>query len=152
MTESEFKMKNPSELAFIGDAVYELLARETACEGAGARLMELHRRAVGFVCAEAQADALERLLPLLSEEEADIVRRGKNAHKTAAPRAVSPKDYRAATGLEALFGYLYLAGRVPRTRELFSVIAAAAQGEWPISGGSATENPRVGTLPAQDNS
>ena len=130
MTETELKMKGPSELAFVGDAVYELLARERISGGAGGPPSRLHSEAISYVRADAQAAALELLTPSLTEEEADIVRRGKNAHKTAAPRGVSPKTYRAATALEALFGWLYLGGHTQRMRELFDMVASAHdQGE-----------------------
>ena len=125
MTETELRMKGPSELAFVGDAVYELLARERISGGAGGPPAKLHSEAISYVRADAQASALELLMPSLTEEEADIVRRGKNAHKTAAPRGVAPKTYRAATALEALFGWLYLGGHTQRMRELFETVASA---------------------------
>lgn len=125
MTQTDLRMKSPSELAFVGDAVYELLVREKLCDGTGRRLSQLHRDAISYVRADAQAQALELISALLTDEEADIVRRGKNAHKTAAPRGVAPKTYRAATALEALFGWLYLCGRLERLGELFETVRAA---------------------------
>lgn len=106
---------SPVALAFVGDGVYELMVRERlACEAnrpGGA----LHRRAVSLVRAEAQSAAMERLLPLLTAEEAAVYRRGRNAHTTR-----TGDDYHRATGLEALFGYLYLQGEIGRLRALFA--------------------------------
>ena len=111
---------SPLTLAFVGDGVYELMVRETlACQANRPNGM-LHKLSVSKVRAEAQSAAMETLLPLLTEEETAVYRRGRNAHT---PRADS--DYHRATGLEALFGYLYLCGNIPRIRELF----AAIQGE-----------------------
>ena len=108
---------SPLTLAFIGDGVFELLVRERlVCEGnrpAGA----LHKRSVAMVRAEAQAEAMDRLLPLLTETEAAVYRRGRNAHTSR-----NSEEYHKATGLEALFGYLYLSGRVERVYELFGMI------------------------------
>lgn len=106
---------SPAALAFVGDGVYELMVRERlACEAnrpGGA----LHHRAVSLVRAEAQSAAMERLLPLLTAEEAAVYRRGRNAHTTR-----TGDDYHRATGLEALFGYLYLQGEIGRLRALFA--------------------------------
>ena len=94
---------SPLTLAFIGDGVFELLVRERlVCEGnrpAGA----LHKRSVAMVRAVAQAEAMDRLLPLLTETEAAVYRRGRNAHTSR-----NREEYHKATGLEALFVYLYL--------------------------------------------
>ncbi len=117
---NEVKLKNPIELAFVGDAVYEILVREHIAKCVDTNAGALHRIAVSYVCAAAQADALERIDPMLTEEEKDIVRRGKNSSKTAVPRNGNPKSYRSATALEALFGYLFLLDRKERISELFS--------------------------------
>ena len=138
MSETPIKLKSPGELAFVGDAVYELLVREHVALGNAARPDALHHAAIEYVRADAQAAALEAIKPQLTEEEADIVRRGKNAHKVAAPRSASPRDYRAATALEALFGYLYLCGRRQRIRELFEEITAA-HGCNAVPGGDGTQ-------------
>ena len=105
---------SPLALAFVGDGVYSLMVRERLLSQANRPVNDLHRMAVREVRAEAQAAAIDRLLPLLTEEEEAVFKRGRNAHT-----ARSGADYHRATGLEALFGYLYLAGRVDRVRELF---------------------------------
>ena len=110
---------SPLTLAFVGDGVYELMVRERLVGEANRPTGILHKRAVELVRAEAQAAAMERLLPLLTEEEAAAYRRGRNAHT-----ARSGDDYHKATGLEALFGYLYLSGRIDRVRELFAAAVA----------------------------
>lgn len=108
---------SPLNLAFVGDGVYDLMVRERLVCLANRPNKELHQLAVQQVRAEAQAAALDRLLPTLSEEEAAVYKRGRNAHTSR-----SGGDYHKATGLEALFGYLYLCGRVDRVRELFALI------------------------------
>lgn len=108
---------SPLNLAFVGDGVYELMVRERLVCMANRPNKDLHRLAVQQVCAEAQAAALDKLVPLLSEEEETVFRRGRNAHTSRTGGA-----YHKATGLEALFGYLYLAGRLDRVRELFAYI------------------------------
>ena len=122
------KQKSPVELAFIGDAVYEMLVREHISLTHDAPAHTLHSLCVSYVRAEAQHRAAEVILSDLSEEESEILKRGRNANKVTASRNADPADYRAATGLEALFGFLYLTGRPQRIRELFSVIAADHDG------------------------
>ena len=122
MTRAEAQAKNPLTLAFIGDTVWDLLVRRRLL-GSSARVNALHKEATSLVNAGAQARALEALLPLLTEEESDVVRRGSNAHcKHLAPRNQDPVDYRHATGLEALIGYLWLIGDYGRIRELFDAV------------------------------
>ena len=111
---------SPLTLAFVGDGVYELMVRERLVGEANRPAGALHKRTVELVRAEAQAAAMEQLLPLLTEEEAAAYRRGRNAHT-----ARSGDDYHKATGLEALFGYLYLSGRIDRVRELFAAAVAS---------------------------
>ena len=111
---------SPLTLAFVGDGVYELMVRERLVGEANRPAGVLHKRTVELVRAEAQAAAMEQLLPLLTEEEAAAYRRGRNAHT-----ARSGDDYHKATGLEALFGYLYLSGRIDRVRELFAAAVAS---------------------------
>ena len=106
---------SPLALAFIGDGVYSLLVRERLLNQANRPVNELHKQSVREVRAEAQAAAMGRLLPLLTEEEEAVFKRGRNAHSVR-----TGADYHRATGLEALFGYLYLAGRSERIRELFA--------------------------------
>ncbi len=113
---------SPLTLAFVGDGVYGLMVREhLACE-ANRPVGTLHKASVDFVRAEAQAAAMERLLPLLTEAEEAVFRRGRNAHTTR-----NSPEYHRATGLEALFGYLYLDGQRDRLRELFREAMAALE-------------------------
>lgn len=107
-------------LAHIGDGVYELLVRTMLCTQGHAAVGELHRLTVARVKAPAQAKAMERLLPLLDEGELALYRRGRNAHVHGVPQGASVGEYHAATGLEALFGWLYLQGRLARIEELFT--------------------------------
>ena len=109
-------------LAHIGDGVYELLTRTMLCLQGHSAAGELHRLTVSFVRAEAQARAAERVLPLLDEEELAVYKRGRNAHVHGVPQNANVGDYHAATGLEALFGWLYLQGQQERIRELFDRI------------------------------
>lgn len=119
--EVDVRTLSPLTLAFVGDGVYSLMVRERLASEANRPNGALHNMAVHQVRAEAQAAAMERLLPLLSEEEEAVYKRGRNAHT-----ARSGNDYHKATGLEALFGFLYLAGRIDRVRALF---AAAVEDE-----------------------
>ncbi len=107
---------SPLALAFVGDGVYSLMVRERLLSQANRPVNDLHRLAVREVRAEAQAAAIARLLPILTEEETAVFKRGRNAHT-----ARSGADYHNATGLEALFGYLYLSDRLDRVRELFKL-------------------------------
>lgn len=109
-------------LAHLGDCVYELMVRSWLCLHGKATSKGLHRAAVRYVAAPAQAKAAEKLLPLLTEEEGDVFRRGRNTSPHTVPKAASRADYQTATALEALFGYLYLQGKTGRLNELFGVI------------------------------
>lgn len=109
-------------LAHLGDAVYEILVRTMLITGGRTTNAHLHKDTTAIVCAPAQAKAAEKLLPLLSEEEAAIFRRGRNANLSNIPKNATHGQYAKATGLEALFGALYLLGRMDRIRELFSII------------------------------
>ena len=106
-------------LAHRGDAVYEVLVRGWLCSHGKATGKGLHRATIALVCAPEQARRAERILPDLTEEEADVFRRGRNAHVHSIPRNASRREYQEATALEALFGYLYLSGRRERINELF---------------------------------
>ena len=106
-------------LAHMGDAVYEILVRGWLCSHGKATGKGLHRATIALVCAPEQARRAERILPELTEEEADVFRRGRNAHVHSILRNASRREYQEATALEALFGYLYLSGRRARINELF---------------------------------
>ena len=106
-------------LAHCGDAVFELLVRSWLCTSGRATSKNLHRATVRHVCAGAQAARMERMLPLLTEEELAHYRRGRNAHVHGVPKNATREEYSKATGLECLFGALYLAGKCDRLNELF---------------------------------
>ena len=112
----------PLTLAFVGDGVYELLVREYLVSQGNCPVKKLHSRKVELVRCQAQAQALSTLWPQLSEEEQQVVLRGRNAHVGHTPKNAPLADYHGATGLEALFGYLYLSGNTQRVREIFSQI------------------------------
>ena len=109
-------------LAHIGDGVYELMCRSWLCTRGNKTVLKLHRDTVEMVKATSQAKFADLLKPHLTEEEFDYYRRGKNAHTHAAPKAASRQEYAKATGLETLFGALYLLGRTDRLNELFQII------------------------------
>lgn len=106
-------------LAHLGDAVFELMVRSWLCLRGKATAKGLHRAAVRYVAAPAQAAAVEKISPLLTPEEADVFRRGRNASPHSIPQNASREEYQTATALEALFGWLYLNGRNDRLNELF---------------------------------
>ncbi len=109
-------------LAHMGDAVYELLVRSWLCTHGRATKNHLHRETVARVCAPAQARALLRIRPLLSDAEEAVARRGRNANIHLIPKGASRAEYAQATALETLFGWLYLSGQRDRAGELFNVI------------------------------
>ena len=108
-------------LAHCGDAVFELLVRSYLCASGRASNGNLHRATVELVCAPAQAERMERMLPLLTEEEHALYKRGRNAHVHQIPKNASYAQYAKATGLECLFGALYLSGKLDRLNELFNL-------------------------------
>ena len=112
-------------LAHVGDAVYELLTRTMLCTRANSSVAQLHKQTVSYVNAPAQARAAEKILPLLDSEEASVYRRGRNAKVNSVPHNADIGQYHAATGLEALFGWLYLQGRTERAEEFFRAIMEA---------------------------
>lgn len=109
-------------LAHVGDAVYELLTRTMLCERGHSSVSELHRLTVSMVNAPAQAGAAERLIPVLTDDELSVYRRGRNTKVNSVPHNADIGQYHAATGVEALFGWLYLQGRLERIEELFGLI------------------------------
>ena len=109
-------------LAHVGDGVYELLCRTYLCAKGDQTVLKLHKDTVNMVKAPAQAKYMDKLLPHLTEEELAFYRRGKNAHTHAAPKSATRAEYAKATGLEALFGALYLLGRTERLNELFAIM------------------------------
>lgn len=109
-------------LAHVGDAVYELLTRTMLCERGHSSVSELHRLTVSMVNAPAQARAAERLIPVLTDDELSVYRRGRNTKVNSVPHNADIGQYHTATGVEALFGWLYLQGRLERIEELFGLI------------------------------
>lgn len=122
MTEKQINAMSALALAHIGDAVFELLVRTKLCLSGGTTNSRLHQETVAQVCASAQAKLAERLQPLLTEQESAWYHRGRNAHPHAIPKNATPSQYAKATGVEALFGALYLRGEQDRILELFSAI------------------------------
>ena len=118
------KLRSPLTLAFLGDAVYELCARYFLVSQGDCPVGRLNRRKVEMVKAAAQSAAFEAIAPLLTEDELSIYKRGRNASSPSAPKHAELADYRRATGVEALFGYLYLKGETDRIEELFIRIQA----------------------------
>lgn len=112
---------NPVVLAYMGDAVFELLVRQYLISLPNNKSNHLHKEATKLVSAKAQKELLERWTPHLTEEEADIMRRGRNTKSGAPPKNADPADYRMATALECLVGYLYFEGRLDRIGELFQI-------------------------------
>lgn len=120
---------SPVTLAFLGDAVFGLMVRAYLIKKGVTHAGRLHRQAVSYVCAGAQAQAMTRLMPVLTPEEQAIFRRGRNANTTHVPKNANALDYRRATGLEALFGFLYLNGQFDRLQEIFdAVVEESADG------------------------
>ncbi len=120
------KLLSPGTLAFMGDAVYELYVRQRLVERANMPVNKLHKLAVEKVRASFQSNAYSVIEAQLTEEEQNIWKRGRNANNIRAPKNADLVEYRRATGLEALFGYLFLLGRRERLEELFELIMAAA--------------------------
>ena len=113
-------------LAHLGDGVYELMVRSWLCLHGKATNAGLHKAAVKYVSAPAQAKLVRAILPLLSGEEQAVYRRGRNSHTAAVPRGASVGEYHAATALESLFGWLYLRGETERLNELFEAMMEEA--------------------------
>jgi len=128
-------------LAHLGDAVYELLVRTWLCMEGRSTSKGLHRATVSHVKAPAQAAAARRILSELTPEEHAVFRRGRNAKVNSVPKNAALEDYHLATGLEALYGDLYLRGQKERINELFALgldrpAAAGTCGSRPSGGGS----------------
>lgn len=124
LTQAQARQYSPLALAFLGDSVYEILVREYLVREANRPAAKLHEQKIQLVCAAFQAQAIDRLIPLLTEEETAVYKSGRNANNTV-PRHTSAQDYHKATGLEALFGYLHLLGERARLEELFAAIFPA---------------------------
>lgn len=119
LTADQLRSISSIGLAHMGDAVFEILVRTWLCEQGKATGKGLHQATIRMVCAESQAEKAEKILPLLTEEELAVFKRGRNAHVKSVPGHASRAQYGEATALEALFGWLYLGGRQARINELF---------------------------------
>ena len=124
----DHRMLSGAPLAYLGDSVLELITRRYLLSTGVTDVGKLNQMALSFVRATAQSEAVERLLPHLTEEETAVFKRGRNAHGIAIPKSASASQYRRATGMEALFGYLYLEGREERLAELFAIGYALSEG------------------------
>jgi ribonuclease-3 family protein len=122
MTDDDIKNISSLGLAHLGDAVFELMVRAWLVGSGRATAKGLHKAAVTVVSAPAQARGAEKLMPILTEEELAVFRRGRNTRVNSVPRSATLEEYHASTGLETLFGYLYLKGRTDRLNELFGII------------------------------
>lgn len=123
MSEKDIKICDMStaSLAYLGDCVIELFVRERLTVSGISSSKSLNREALHFVSAPAQAAAMKRIIELLSEEESGFFRRGKNLSHLNVPKNATPSEYRLATGMETLFGFLHLSGNNERARELFAL-------------------------------
>lgn len=109
-------------LAHLGDCVYELMVRSWLCLNGKATAKNLHKATVGFVAAPAQARLAEKIIPLLTDEEAQVFNRGRNTAPNSVPKSANRGEYQTATALEALFGWLYLQGDTQRLNTLFEAM------------------------------
>lgn len=121
LSKEEAKMETPLRLAYIGDAVFESMVRFLILKRSQKTVHHLHREAIGFVSAQNQSNILKMLTSSLTEEELDIVRRGRNAKSATVPKNADIMDYKNATALETLFGYHYIQGNEDRVSELFQM-------------------------------
>ena len=126
MTEVEAKQMNPVVLAFLGDAVYSLWVRERLVRSGAGKAAEFQRAAAKIVSARGQSAFLERVLPLLTEEETEIFKRGRNAKKPTKSKSATAAEYNRSTGFEAVIGFLHLTGKTARIHELLSYIDEAS--------------------------
>ena len=125
LNEDEIRAISSIGLAHLGDAVYELLVRTYLCVHGKATGKGLHRATIALVCAQSQSRFADLLLPSLTEEETAVFKRGRNANVHTIPHSADRAEYQKATGLEALFGYLYLQNRHERINELFDLMMEA---------------------------
>ncbi len=131
LTDREANAYSPLSLAFLGDSVYDTLVREHLLMKANVPVSKLHSAKIKLVCAEFQSDAYEKVAEQLSERELAVLKRGRNATGNTVPKHADALQYRRATAIESLFGFLYITGRTERVRELFALI---------ISDGEEAEN------------
>ena len=125
MTDDQLRAISSIGLAHMGDAVFEILVRTWLCAHGKATGKGLHRATIALVCAQSQSRFADLLLPSLTEEETAVFKRGRNANVHTIPHSADRAEYQKATGLEALFGYLYLQNRHERINELFDLMMEA---------------------------
>lgn len=118
----DYKLLSPLTLAFVGDAVYDLIIREQLVCTADCPVGKLHKMKVEKVCCKAQSEVMKKLKSMLNAEEINIFKRGRNAHANHMPKNAYIADYHNATGFEALIGYIYLKGDIKRLREILNII------------------------------
>ena len=122
MTKAEIDAISNLGLAHMGDCVYEMLVRAYLCAEGNKTVAQLHKQTISMVKATYQAAFVDKMLPLLTDEEMTYYRRGKNSHVHAVPKSATPAQYAKATGLEAMFGYLFLSGQKNRANEIFNLV------------------------------
>ena len=130
LREGDIKSMQPLALAFLGDAVFEIYIREYVMAKGYRTVRSMHRETIKFVRAKSQCKAVKIILPELTEEEESIVRRGRNANPHTVPKNADVEEYRYATALESLFGYLELTGQKKRLEELMNRIIAVIEEEY----------------------
>ena len=128
MTRAQVDAISNLGLAHMGDCVFEILVRAYLCASGEKTVDKLHRDTIHMVKATSQADFADKMLPLLTEEELAYYRRGKNSHVHAVPKSATPAEYAKATGVETLFGALFLLGRKERANEIFNTVMEANNG------------------------
>jgi len=124
--EKEVDFYSPLVLAYVGDAVYEVFVRTMLALKGNMSVHNMHKKSISYVKAKAQSDIVHRLYDRLTDEEKDIVRRGRNSKSGTIPKNAYVSDYKYATGFESLIGYLYLKGR---TERLFEILEMVVSGE-----------------------
>ena len=122
LNEREANSYSPLTLAFLGDSVYDTLVREHLLRKANMPVAKLHSAKIKLVCAEFQSKAFDVISEVLSDHELSVLKRGRNATGNTVPKHADTAEYRRATALECLFGYLYLIGQNERISELFNII------------------------------
>ena len=127
LSEREANSYSPLSLAFLGDSVYDTLVREYLLRQANMPVAKLHSAKIKLVCAEFQSSAYDLLSEKLTERELAVLKRGRNATGNTVPKHAEAVQYRRATAIECLFGYLFLTGQEERIRELFAVIMSAEE-------------------------
>ncbi|MBQ3885533.1 MAG: ribonuclease III [Ruminococcus sp.] len=122
LTEREANTYSPLSLAFLGDSVYDTLVREHLLKNGNVPVAKLHSEKIKLVCAEFQSKVYDLIMDSLTEHEVAVLKRGRNATGNTVPKHAEAIEYRRATAIESLFGYLYITGQTDRIMELFAII------------------------------